>query len=133
MLYSSSTVFGLDFRFDPSKLIAGDPRLLLEPRGSSWSASGGATVSVLVSWGTRREQFGIPLLLKQLEGTPFDSLTAAAADAVRSVAMNNDANKNAVRENWGIPLLAKMLGPEVRFQPPLPQIRPSPLSLLLVV
>eukprot|EP00884_Botryococcus_braunii_P010737 jgi/Botrbrau1/19665/Bobra.0003s0029.1 len=60
-----------------------------------------------------REQYGVPLLLKQLESTPFDSLTAAVADAVRSISMNNDANKNAVRENWGIPLLAKMLGPDV--------------------
>lgn len=52
-------------------------------------------------------------MVKLLEATPYTSVTLAAADAVRAVAMNNDGNKNAVRENWGIPLLVRMLSAEV--------------------
>lgn len=100
--------------------------------GGRWRACRGSLQPFLGTWGTCREQFGIPLLLKQLEGTPFDGLTVAAADAVRAVAMNNDANKNAVRENWGIPLLAKMLGPEVRspLPPPLRALRNFPFPMM---
>ena len=60
-----------------------------------------------------RDQYGVALLVKLLEAMPYSSVTLAAADAVRAVAMNNDGNKGAVRENWGIPLLVRMLSAEV--------------------
>lgn len=61
-----------------------------------------------------RDQYGIAPLVKLLEATPYSAITLAAADAVRACAMNSDGNKNAVRENWGIPLLVRMLSAEVR-------------------
>lgn len=73
-----------------------------------------------------REQYGIPALVKLLEAMPFDAVTAAAADALRALAMNNEANKTAIREAWAVPLLVKLLGSEVscthvpRALPPLP-------------
>ena len=60
-----------------------------------------------------REQYGIPVLVKLLEAMPFDAVTAAAADALRALAMNNEANKASIRECWAVPLLVKLLGPEV--------------------
>lgn len=60
-----------------------------------------------------REQYGIPVLVKLLEAMPFDGLTAAAADALRALAMSNEANKTAIREAWAVPLLVKLLGSEV--------------------
>ena len=64
-----------------------------------------------------REQYGIPVLVKLLEPVPFDGVTAAAADALRAIAMNNEANKTAIREAWAVPLLVKLLGSEVSFAP----------------
>jgi len=46
---------------------------------------------------------------------PFDGVTAAAADALRALAMSNEANKTAIREAWAVPLLVNLLGSEVRF------------------
>ena len=66
---------------------------------------------------SRREQYGIPVLVKLLEATPFDAVTAAAADALRALAMNNEGNKSAIREAWAVPLLVKLLGSEVRLNP----------------
>ena len=60
-----------------------------------------------------REQYGIPVLVKLLEAMPFDSVTAAAADALRALAMSNEANKSAIREAWAVPLLVKLLGSDV--------------------
>ena len=60
-----------------------------------------------------REQYGIAPLVKLLEARPYDGVSSAAADAVRAVCTNNEPNKAAVRENWGIPMLTAML--EVRF------------------
>ena len=62
-----------------------------------------------------REQYGIPVLVKLLEAMPFDGVTAAAADALRALAMSNEANKTAIREAWAVPLLVKLLGAEVRI------------------
>ena len=53
--------------------------------------------------------------MKLLEAMPANGVTLAAADAVRAVAMNNNENKTAVRENWGIPLLVKLLCEDVRL------------------
>ena len=61
-----------------------------------------------------RENFGIPLLVHILEERPYDSTTACAADALRAISMNNDENKNRVREAWAIPLLVQLLGSDVR-------------------
>lgn len=55
------------------------------------------------------------MLVKLLEAMPFDGVTAAAADALRALAMNNEANKTAIREAWAVPLLVKLLGSEVCF------------------
>ena len=87
---------------------------------------------------SRREQYGIPALVKLLEAMPFDAVTAAAADALRALAMNNEGNKTAIREAWAVPLLVKLLGSEVgcthapppRPPPPGPGDPASP-SLLL--
>ena len=46
---------------------------------------------------------------------PFDAVTAAAADALRALAMSNEANKSAIREAWAVPLLVKLLGSDVRL------------------
>lgn len=56
---------------------------------------------------------GIPHLLKQLQLSPYDDTTAAAADALRAACQNNDGNKAAVRKEWGIPLLVLLLAPGV--------------------
>ncbi len=53
------------------------------------------------------------MLVKLLEAMPFDGVTAAAADALRALAMSNEANKTAIREAWAVPLLVKLLGSEV--------------------
>jgi len=65
--------------------------------------------------GICREQYGIPVLVKLLEAMPFDAVTAAAADALRALAMNNEANKTAIREAWAVPLLVKLLSSEVQI------------------
>ena len=81
-----------------------------------------------------REQYGIPALVKLLEAMPFDAVTAAAADALRALAMNNEANKTAIREAWAVPLLVKLLGSEVGCNhapaptPPHPRPQPHPLG-----
>ena len=62
--------------------------------------------------------------MKLLEAMPATGVTLAAADAVRAVAMNNNENKTAVRENWGIPLLVKLLTEDVRGPPLLPDCTP---------
>ena len=61
-----------------------------------------------------REQYAIPVLVKLLEAMPFDGVTAAAADALRALALNNEGNKTAIREAWAVPLLVKLLGSEVK-------------------
>ena len=61
-----------------------------------------------------REQYAIPRLVKLLEAMPFDTVTAASADALRALASGNEANKTAIREAWAVPLLVKLLGNEVR-------------------
>lgn len=54
--------------------------------------------------------------MKLLEAMPFDAVTAAAADALRALALNNEANKTAIREAWAVPLLVKLLSSEVSSQ-----------------
>ncbi len=60
-----------------------------------------------------RDGYGIAPIVKILEGPKEAAVTSAAADLVRAVALNNDANKNAVREAWALPQLVKLLGSEV--------------------
>lgn len=60
-----------------------------------------------------REGYGVAPIVKMLEVSKNVAVTGAAADAIRAIALNNDANKNAVREAWALPLLVKMLGPDV--------------------
>ena len=72
----------------------------------------------------RRENFGIPLLVHILEERPYDSTTACAADALRAISMNNDENKNRVREAWAIPLLVQLLGSDVSLRPAAPVCNP---------
>ncbi len=60
-----------------------------------------------------RDGYGIAPIVKMLEGPKEAPMTSAAADLVRAVALNNDANKIAVREAWAVPQLVKLLGPEV--------------------
>ena len=61
----------------------------------------------------RREEFGVAPIVKLLEGQLGPAVTSAAADAVRAIALNNDANKTALREAWALPQLVKLLLPEV--------------------
>ena len=53
------------------------------------------------------------MLVKMLEPLPYDALTAAATDALKSIAVSNEANKAAIREAWAFPLLARLMQPEV--------------------
>jgi hypothetical protein len=69
------------------------------------------------SWSTCRDGYGIDPIVKMLEMSKNMAVTGAAADAIRAVALNNDANKNAVREAWALPLLVKLLGPGVSPEP----------------
>ena len=69
--------------------------------------------SALDSLGRRREEFGVAPIVKLLEGQLGPAVTSAAADAVRAIALNNDANKTALREAWALPQLVKLLLPEV--------------------
>ena len=78
----------------------------------------------------RRENFGIPLLVHILEERPYDSTTACAADALRAISMNNDENKNRVREAWAIPLLVQLLGSDVRICPAPPACKPPQAALV---
>ena len=64
-----------------------------------------------------REQYAIPVLVKMLEPLPYDALTAAATDALKAIAVSNEANKAAVREAWAFPLLARLMQPRVSTQP----------------
>lgn len=57
---------------------------------------------------------------------PFDAVTAAAADALRALAMNNEANKTAIREAWAVPLLVKLLSSEVGYIHVLGVLPPPP-------
>ena len=53
-------------------------------------------------------------IVRLLEGHVGPTVTSAAADAVRAMALNNDANKASLREAWALPQLVKLLSPEVR-------------------
>ena len=44
-----------------------------------------------------------------LEQSKDGSQVAAAADAIRALTLNNNRNKDAVREAWALPLLVKLL------------------------
>ena len=57
-------------------------------------------------------------IVKLLEGQLGPAVTSAAADAVRAIALNNDANKTALREAWALPQLVKLLLPEVGGRTP---------------
>ena len=63
-----------------------------------------------------RDGYGIAPIVKILEGPKEAAVTSAAADLLRAVALNNDANKNAVREAWAVPQLVKLLGPEASLE-----------------
>jgi hypothetical protein len=65
----------------------------------------------------RREEYGIAPLVRLLEGHQGPGVTSAALDAVRAVALNNDANKHALREAWALPQLVKLLSPQVGAHP----------------
>ena len=66
-----------------------------------------------------RDQYGLEAIVRCLESKGAKAVVSAAADAIRALCINNDANKAAIREAWGIPLLVKLLGPEVRTCGPL--------------
>ena len=44
-----------------------------------------------------------------LEQSKDGSQVVAAADAIRALTLNNNSNKDAVREAWALPLLVKLL------------------------
>ena len=44
-----------------------------------------------------------------LEQSKDGSHASAAADAIRALTLNNNNNKDAVREAWALPLLVKLL------------------------
>ena len=44
-----------------------------------------------------------------LEQSKDGSQASAAADAIRALTLNNNNNKDAVREAWALPLLVKLL------------------------
>ena len=44
-----------------------------------------------------------------LELSKDDGQASAAADAIRALTLNNNSNKEAVREAWALPLLVKLL------------------------
>ena len=77
-----------------------------------------AQLSPLDNLARRREEFGVAPIVKLLEGQLGPAVTSAAADAVRAIALNNDANKTALREAWALPQLVKLLLPEVGGHPP---------------
>lgn len=58
-------------------------------------------------------QSALPPVLKQLQLSPFDDATEAAADLLRAACQGNEANKSVVRKEWGIPLLVLLIGPAV--------------------
>lgn len=58
-------------------------------------------------------QSALPPILKQLQLSPYDGATEAAADLLRVACQGNEANKSAVRKEWGIPLLVMLIGPAV--------------------
>lgn len=57
----------------------------------------------------RRDEYGVAPIVKLLEGHQGPPVTSAALDAVRAMSLNNDANKNALREAWVLPQLVKLL------------------------
>ncbi len=56
-----------------------------------------------------RDAYGITPIVKMLEQSKDGSQVAAAADAIRALTLNNNSNKDAVREAWALPLLVKLL------------------------
>ena len=56
-----------------------------------------------------RDAYGIPPIVKMLEQSKDGSQAGAAADAIRALTLNNNSNKDAVREAWAMPLLLKLL------------------------
>ena len=62
---------------------------------------------------SHREQYGIAPVIKLLEKRPSAPLCAAVVTLLQAVCINNEANKDAVREAWGIPLLVNLLEPQV--------------------
>ncbi len=58
-------------------------------------------------------QGALPHILKQLQLSPYDDTTEAAADVLRAACQGNEASKAAVRKDWGIPLLVLLIGPTV--------------------
>lgn len=59
-------------------------------------------------WCTR-DAYGIPPIVKMLEHSRDGSQASAATDAIRALTLNNNSNKDAVREAWALPLLVKLL------------------------
>ena len=47
--------------------------------------------------------------MKMLEQPKDGSQVSAATDAIRALTLNNNSNKDAVREAWALPLLVKLL------------------------
>ncbi len=56
-----------------------------------------------------RDAYGIPPIVKMLEQPKDGSQAGAAADAIRALTLNNNSNKDAVREAWAMPLLLRLL------------------------
>ncbi len=56
-----------------------------------------------------RDAYGISPIVKMLEQSKDGSQVVAAADAIRALTLNNNTNKDAVREAWALPLLVKLL------------------------
>ena len=56
-----------------------------------------------------RDAYGIPPIVKMMELSKDDGPASAAADAIRALTLNNNSNKEAVREAWALPLLVKLL------------------------
>lgn len=56
-----------------------------------------------------RDAYGITPIVKMLELSKDGGQASAATDAIRALTLNNNSNKDAVREAWALPLLVKLL------------------------
>jgi hypothetical protein len=86
--------------------------LVKQGAGKAWPDFFGAAASWVA--GTRRKVQGVGHIVKLLEMGSHSQVQCAAADALRALCINNDGNKDAVREAWAIPVLVKILGQRVR-------------------
>ena len=63
----------------------------------------------MVSCWCDRDAYGIAPIVKMLEHSRDSGQASAATDAIRALTLNNNSNKDAVREAWALPLLVKLL------------------------